>query len=280
MSRGLRVALCLLLATTAGCAEAAYSKDADDDNAGRLTVSGSSTCAPAIAVIARRFEQQHPGVRVDVQSGGSSRGIADVESGLADIGMSSRDLTPDEAATRVGTAFAVDGVCFLVHDTNHVPPLSTDQLRGIFSGLIMNWRDVGGPDARVTVISRAVGRSELSLVTAFLGLPEQEIDADAIAGENQQGIKQVATNPEAITFMSTGAALAERDLGTPVRLLPLDGVDPTVESIATARYALVRPLILVTPRDASALATRFIEFATSTAVADIVHDHSYVPAAP
>ena len=63
---------------------------------GKLTVTGSSTIAPIVAEIAKRFEAKHPGVRVDVQTGGSSRGVQDVASGLADIGMASRELKPEE----------------------------------------------------------------------------------------------------------------------------------------------------------------------------------------
>ena len=64
----------------------------------KLVISGSSTMAPLIAEIGKRFENLHPGTRVDVQTGGSSRGIADTVNGLADIGMVSRALKPQEHA--------------------------------------------------------------------------------------------------------------------------------------------------------------------------------------
>lgn len=75
----------------------------------KVVITGSSTVAPLVAEIAKRFEQHHPGVRVDVQSGGSSRGISDARSGLADIGMVSRALKPDEADLNAAT-IAMDGV--------------------------------------------------------------------------------------------------------------------------------------------------------------------------
>ncbi len=62
----------------------------------RLLTTGASTMGPLVAEIAKRFEQQHPGVRIDVQTGGSSRGVADARSGLAGIGMGSPGLNPDE----------------------------------------------------------------------------------------------------------------------------------------------------------------------------------------
>ena len=62
----------------------------------KLTLTGSSTVAPLALEIAKRFESLHPGIRVDVQSGGSSRGLADARQGLSDIGMVSRALKPGE----------------------------------------------------------------------------------------------------------------------------------------------------------------------------------------
>ena len=81
---------------------------------GKLVITGSSTVAPLALEIARRFEERHPGARVDVQTGGSSRGIADTRSGVADLGMASRDLAGDEQDL-VSYTLARDGVCLIVH---------------------------------------------------------------------------------------------------------------------------------------------------------------------
>ena len=70
-------------------------------DSGRLQLTGSSTMGPLLAQIAERFEKLHPGVRIDVQTGGSSRGISDAARGLADIGMSSRELKPSEHPFRL-----------------------------------------------------------------------------------------------------------------------------------------------------------------------------------
>lgn len=94
------------------------------DTSGKLVVTGSSTIAPLIAEIAKRVEQQNPGVRVDVQTGGSSRGIADAKTGVGDIGMSSRNVKPDEAAELKERVLAKDGICFLVHKENPIRALT------------------------------------------------------------------------------------------------------------------------------------------------------------
>ena len=122
----------------------------------------------------------------------------------------------------------MDGVCFLVHASNPVGELTREQLLGIYTGTITNWQQVGGRDVEITCINRADGRSELELVTKFLGIRPIDIVADLIAGENQQGIKMVATDENAITYMSVGASEYEVDQGLSIRMLPLDGVVASV----------------------------------------------------
>ena len=109
----------------------------------KLVISGSSTMAPLIAEIGKRFENLHPGTRVDVQTGGSSRGIADTVNGLADIGMVSRALKPQEHALH-RTAIAHDGITMILHKDNPVNELSNDQIRSIYSGVITNWKPLAG----------------------------------------------------------------------------------------------------------------------------------------
>ncbi len=244
---------------------------------GTLHVSGSSTIAPLASEIARRFEARYPEVRVDVQTGGSSRGIADVVTDLADIGMSSRALKPSEAADRQTWTVAMDGVAFIIHVSNPVTSLTVEQLRSIYTGDITNWSAVGGEDAEITVINRAAGRSELELVTHFFSIVPAEIAADVIAGENQQGLKMVAGDPHAITYLSVGASEYEAALGVPIKLLPLQGIAATTRTVADGTYPLSRPLILVTSLDPSPIALAFIELARSLDVHDLVEDLSYVP---
>ena len=89
---------------------------------GKLVLTGSSTVAPLAGELGKRFESLHPGVRVDVQMGGSSRGIADARQGLADIGMCSRALKETESDLLAFT-IARDGICIIVHKKNPVTSL-------------------------------------------------------------------------------------------------------------------------------------------------------------
>lgn len=261
----------------AGASQAGSSQSGDIS--GDLQLTGSSTLAPLASEIGKRFEAKHPTVRINIQTGGSSRGIADTKTGLADIGMSSRPLKDSEQAGQTAWTLAMDGVGFIVHADNPVQELSRQQLVDIYTGKVADWSEVGGEAGAITVINRADGRSELELVTQFFAFEAADIRPDLIAGENQQGLKMVANDVRAITYLSIGASEYEITQGAPIKLLPLDGIAASVENVAANRFPLSRPLILVTGSGYSDLAKAFIEFARSTEVHDLVRQLSYVPIA-
>ena len=270
LPRWLTAALLLLASAAPGRAEEALS--------GKLTLTGSSTVAPLAAELGKRFERLHPGVRVDVQSGGSSRGIADARSGLADIGMASRALKPGEADLMPHT-IARDGICVILHKDNPVAALSDEQIVAIYTGKIADWKEVGGGPGPITVVNKAEGRSTLELFLAYFKLENADVKAHVVIGDNQQGIKTVAGNPGAIGYVSIGAAAYEADHGTPLKLLPVSGVAASVANVANATFPLSRPLNLVTKSQPQGLAAAFISFTRSSDVDDIVESQFFVPLA-
>ncbi len=238
---------------------------------GKLTLTGSSTVAPLAAEIAKRFETQHPEVRIDVQTGGSSRGIADALSGVADLGMASRALTADEEAQGlIGHKVAVDGVTIVVNARNPIEGLTKQQVVQLFTGEIANWSELGGADSEVVVVNKAEGRATLEVFLAHFELNNEDIQADVVVGDNQHGIKTVAGNPLAIGYVSIGAAQAEADLGTPIRLVPVDGVEPSAANVASGTFQVTRPLLIVSSGEPAGLAAEFLNFARSDAVHDLV----------
>lgn len=244
----------------------------------RLTITGSSTVAPLAAEIARRFEQKNPGVRIDVQTGGTSRGLADARSGLADIGMASRSLKADEKDLMPHT-IAMDGIGIILHKKNSIRTLSDDQIKAIYRGQIKNWKEVGGKDMAITVVNKAEGRSTLELFLLYTELKNSDIKAQVVIGDNQQGIKSVAANPGAIGYVSIGSAEYEEAHATPIRLIPLRGVAATVAHVRDGKFPLSRPLNLVTKGVPVGLSKRFVDFATSGAVNDLVEAQFFVPLA-
>lgn len=241
-----------------------------------LVLTGSSTIAPLAAEIGKRFERAHPGVQVNVQTGGSSRGIADARRGLNDIGMVSRALNADEQGLHAFT-IARDGVGIIVNANNPVDALSNAQIVAIFTGQIENWQGVGGPDAPITVVNKAAGRATLEVFLEYFALEGAAIEADVIVGDNEQGIKTVAGNPHAIGYVSIGTAVYDAELGIPIKLLPLAGVPATLDNVGNGAFPMARPLNLVTAEAPAGLAAAFIAFARSAKVHDLIAAQYFVP---
>jgi phosphate transport system substrate-binding protein len=264
----------MLAALLGGCGQPAAGNPAFGD--GRLSVSGSSTVAPLVGEIAKRFEAAHPGVRVDVQTGGSSRGIADARRGTVHIGMVSRALGPAEtdlAATRI----AMDGVAIIVHATNPVARLTDAQIVDVYTGRITRWSVVGGADASITVVNKAEGRSTLELFASHFKIDRTAIKAHVVVGENLHGVRTVAADPHAIGYVSVGTAEFERVSGVPIRMLPMNGVEPSTATVRDGRFPLSRPLNLVTTGQRTPLVDAFLAMAASAAVHDLVEGQFFVP---
>lgn len=242
----------------------------------KLVLTGASTIAPLAGELARRFESLHPGVRVDVQTGGSARGIYDSRKGTADIGMVSRSLKPEEQDLQAYT-IAWDGIGIILHASNPVASLSRQQIIDIYSGKIINWNAVGGREALVTVVNKAEGRSTLELFLTYAKLKNSDIKSHVVIGDNSQGIKTVAGNPNAIGYVSIGAAEYEAGHGVPIKLMPLDGIAATVANVRNGTFPLSRPLNLVTRTLPEGLVLKFIEFARSGQVHDLVEAQYFVP---
>jgi len=253
--------------------------NSNDHNAqelkGKLVITGSSTVAPLVSEIAKRFEARHSDVRIDVQMGGSSRGISDVRQGISDIGMISRPLKENEKDI---TAFpiALDGITMIVHESNPIDELTNEEIIGIYTGKITNWGEVGGSDAPITVVSKAEGRGTLDLFLKYFQLKSQDIKPHVIIGDNEQGVKTVSGNENSIGFVSVGTAEYDAGIGIPVKPLPLNGVAASTENIRNGDFPLSRKLNLVTNARPEGLVEKFIEFAGSNEVADIIEEQYFV----
>ncbi|MGF1936900.1 MAG: phosphate ABC transporter substrate-binding protein [Nostoc sp. ChiQUE02] len=243
---------------------------------GKLVLTGSSTVAPLAAEIGKRFESEHPDVRVDVQTGGSSRGIADARTGVANIGMASRSLKEEEKDLQA-FAIARDGIGIILHKENSIKSLSNQQVIDIYTGKINNWQQVSGKNAPITVVNKAEGRSTLELFLGYFKLKNSDIKSSVVIGDNQQGIKTVAGNPNAIGYVSIGTAEFSINNGDPIKLLPLNGVAATTENVRNGKFPLSRPLNLVTKTQPPGLERAFIEFAQSPQVHEIVKKQDFVP---
>jgi phosphate transport system substrate-binding protein len=267
----------LLIVTLLGVTGSATGQTiAADTLSGKLVITGSSTLAPLIGEIGKRFESLYPKVRVDVQTGGSSRGVADARRGLADIGMVSRAMK-DEEKDLYAFPVARDGVGIILHKENPIQALTDEQVIAIYAGKITNWKEVGGKDAPITVVNKAEGRSTLEVFLHYFKLKNVDVKAQVVIGDNEQGVKSLAGNRHAIGYVSIGTAEYDESQGVPVKLLPVGGIAASTENVRNGTFPLSRPLHVVTRTLPTGLAKAFIEYAQSKAVHDIIQQQYFVP---
>jgi phosphate transport system substrate-binding protein len=232
--------------------------------------------APLVEALGKRFQKLHPEVAIEVATGGSSRGIHDVREGSCNIGMVGRSLKDDERDL-LGFPIARDGVCLIVHKDNPVKSLSSEQVVGIYSGKITNWKEVGGNDAAITAINRPEGRAQSELFTQFFKIKSEDFKVAGVAGDNQEGIKTVVENPNAVVYMSIGEADIRVGQGMPIKSLLMDGITATSRNVRSGHFPIQRPLMLVVRTLPSGLMKAFIDFALSPNATEIILECSFVP---
>ncbi len=273
-----KLSLFLVLLLTLSLSWGYFSRTSGKSEVKKLVLTGSSTLAPLVAEIGKRFELLNPNIRVDVQTGGSSRGINNVRASLIDIGMASRPLKQSESEL-FSYSIALDGISIILNKANPVTSLDKQQIIDIYTGKIVNWQSIGGQDATIVVVNKAEGHSTLELFLHYFGLQNTEVKPHVIIGDNQQGIKTVAGNPHAIAYVSVGSAEYEAGHQVQIKLLPLDGIMATVENVRNRTFPLSRPLNLVTREQPTGIIKDFIAFAHSEQVDDLVNAQYFVPVA-
>lgn len=249
-----------------------------------LDISGSSTVQPVVEKLIPLYTAQG-GEAVKLSGGGSGAGIKDATSGKSQIGMVSRDLQDEEKAQLKNTVIGIDALAIIVNKSNPVTGLSKAQLIDLYSGKIDNWKALGGPDRPVVRVSKEVGRSTLELFEHYTGLlsPDHKktgkplISAQTyVVGANIEALTLVGGMPGAIGYVSVGTAHALAQAGMPVKIIPLEGVEPSDEAIKGKRYPIVRPLNLVYTKETPAVSS-FLNLALGAKGQDVVKSFGFLP---
>ncbi len=242
----------------------------------KLLTTGSSTVAPLVAELAKQFEKNSPNILVEVQTGGSARGITDCRDRLNDFGMISRSLKDDEKDV-TATPIARDGLAFIVHESNPVRELTREQVIKIYTGQITNWKDLGGKDAKIFVMSKAEGRAALELFMHYFELKSSQIKASVIIGDEEQGVKTVANTPNSIGYLSVSTAENAVNSKSRILTVQLDGQKPTMVSVRKGEYHLSRYLNLVVCGKAKASTQKFIDYVISSEGQSVIEKLKYIP---
>ncbi len=236
-----------------------------------ITAAGSTAFQPFAEQLAEQYMASHPGERVVVQGGGSAVGIQSALSGAADIGMADLVTLPPEASNLTSTVVARDGIAVVVHPANTVSNLTAEQVRGIFHGTIRNWKDVGGADAPITVVSREAGSGTR---TSFEQIMKMEtLTPNAIIQDSNGTVREtVANDVRTIGYLSHGL------LNARIRDIAVDGHRCSNEEIIAGTYAVIRPVFLLTRGAPTGLSKTYIDYVLSPAGQKSIQASGLLPA--
>lgn len=248
--------------------------DPTTDNS-TISVSGSTTVQPLAEKLAEAFMTENTGIRIDVQGGGSSVGVKAAGQGTSDIGMASREIKESELAEFPKlnvVVIARDGIAIVANADVTVSDLTVEQVRDIFSGKITNWKDLGGEDQNIIVVSREEGSGTRGAFEELLMGKDALITASAILQPSNGSIRTtVSTTPYSIGYMSFGY------LDDTIKAISIGGIAPTEPNAADGSYPIVRPLNMLTNGEPTGAVKAFLDFILSDAGQKLVVEDGYIP---
>ncbi len=250
-----------------------------------LEITGSSTIQPIAEMVGELYRRKY-GVPVSVKGGGSRAGIESALSGAADIGLVSRALRADEKARLAYATIGHDAVVIIVNNSNPLGEMQKDSLVALYSGTVRNWKELGGKDEPVLLISKLPGRSTLALFEEYTGLrhpsraekgPSGSISNSAYEiGSNLESATLVGGLPGAVGYVSLGTATSLIEKGMPIKILTLEGIKGTRENVMNGKYPIRRELNLVFRKENRRM-KRFVSFFMGPEGQRILRNQDFIP---
>lgn len=243
-----------------------------------IVIKGSTTVLPVTQAAAEAYMKLHPGMNISLSGGGSGEGIKALIDRSTDIATSSRDIKKEElklarsrGANPVAHRVAIDAIVPIVHPTNPVKNLTAEQLSLIYQGKITNWREVGGKDLKIVVISRdsSSGTYETwgeKILHGARVTPRAQLQAS-----NGAIVQAVSKNRYAMGYIGIGY------LNKRVKALTVNGIQASAETVLSGAYPIARPLFMFTNGRPSGEVDGFIKFLLGDQGQKIVKREGFVP---
>lgn len=253
------VAITMLIGVLSGCGTQGA------DNQMTVSTDGSTSMEKVIGYLSESYMEEKSNVKITYNPTGSGSGIQAVAEGRCDIGLSSRDLKDEEAATLKETIVAIDGIAVIVNPENPVTDLTVETIAKIYKGEITNWKEVGGNDAPIVCIGREAASGTRDGFETVTETEDSCVYSQELTSTGDV-VQTVASNRNAIGYASV-ASVKET-----VKAVTVEGVEPTIEAIQSGEYAIQRNFIFVTKKDAelSKAAQEFFDFAISEAADELI----------
>ena len=242
-----------------------------------LTIKGSTTVLPVVQIAAEVYMDRNPQADLSVQGGGSGVGIASLIDGTTRLASSSRKIKDrelqgarDSGISLHETIIAMDGIAVVVNPSNRIQNLTVSQIRAVYTGATSNWKELGGEDLEIVVLSRDTSSGTFEAFEK-LALGGRKVRTDALVTASNQVVNMtVAQTPGAIGYLGFGY------VSDKVRAVNVNGVDPAIQSIRSGRYPLSRPLYIYTRGRPAGEAKRFLDFLLSEEGQRLVREQGFI----
>jgi phosphate transport system substrate-binding protein len=262
-----------------GCAGVGGS--GNSGSSGTVVIAGSTSVQPLSEELADAFMDKNEGISIEVQGGGSGQGINAIRSGIADLGSLSREVGEDEKSDVTDTfVIANDGIAVIVNPKSKVSGLTIAQIKALFTGEITNWKEIGGTDLPVTVISREDGSGTRTAFTEITGVLTKDANGEEkdntvlsaiIQGSTGAVMQTVADTEGTIGYISLGALTGR------VKAVDVEGAEASEQAVLNGEYPISRPFIYVSGGGLSPAAQKWIDFVLSDEGQNIVKESGFIP---
>jgi len=235
-----------------------------------IGIGGSTSVTPLMEALQTEYAKVKPNIRVNISGTGSGDGITNAGVNYQ-IGMSSRDLTPAEQGRGLrAEIIAIDGIAVIVNGGNAVSNLTIEQIRGIYTGEITNWNQVGGSNATIAVVSREEGSGTRGAFEEIIGF-----QGKLLAGANQLTstgaiLANISQNQGAIGYISLGS------VNDTVKALSVGGTAATTANVVKGAYRVARPFIVLTGSNVHPESKAFVDWILSPVGQAIVSARGFV----
>lgn len=243
------------------------------DQSGVLDIAGGTAHLPVMKQAAKNIMMVNPSIKITVTGGGSGVGVKKLAEGLISIGNTGRPLKEFEIEQYglVSFPFAIDGVTIIVNPSNPITQLTKMQLKEIFSGKIINWKEVGGNDAPISLYIREEGsgtREVFEDKVMYKTHPCKKANVFNSTGSIKTAISQ---DKNAIGYIGIGY------LDSSVKGLVVDNMIPTQENTFNGSYTISRLLYINTKGEPKGITKLFIDYLYSPEGRDIITKAGYIP---
>ncbi|MRS12721.1 MAG: phosphate ABC transporter substrate-binding protein [Actinobacteria bacterium] len=258
---------------------ATTTEPAEPELEGTINIQGSDTMLNVATAWSEAFMDENPGVDISVQGGGSGTGVAALINGTVDFANASRGMKDEEIAqleANGGKAaeykVAIDGIAVVVNPANGVEALSMDQLGKIFRGEITNWKDVGGKDAQIVLLSRDSSSGTYEYFKEeVVGKDAEYAQSAKLLPSNQAIADEVKSNEAGIGYIGLGY------ITSAVKVVAIDGVKASVAAAADGSYPISRYLYMYSNGEAEGVMKAYLDWILGSEGQKLVEDEGFVP---